>query len=141
MTSNGYLLKRVAEIYSWLDSQIRDNTNSVNLCRACGRCCNFDTFDHHLFVTPPETMYLAAKLGSENIKSMTTGWCPYNVGSKCSVYDYRFAGCRIFYCKADVDFQIRLSESTLKRFKLICEDFQIPYRYTDLPTALNSSPG
>ena len=88
-------------------------------------------------------MYLAANLDAENVKPMTTGrgstslttGCPYNIEGKCSVYEHRFSGCRIFSCKGDTDFQSRLSERALKKFKSLCTDLQIPYRYTDLATA------
>lgn len=141
MRDNGQLLKKVAEVYDWLDLQIRESTRLAGVCDACGKCCDFESFDHRLFVTPPELMYLAANLGAENIRPMTTSRCPYNIGGKCTVYKYRFAGCRIFCCKADTDFQSRLSESALKKFKSICTEFRVPYRYNDLPTALNSFAG
>jgi len=149
MQSGSQLLKRVAEIYDWLDLQITNNSDLAGQCRACGQCCDFDKrgpaaeqgFDHRLFVTTPELMYLAANLGAESIKPMPTSICPYDIDGKCSVYKYRFAGCRIFYCNGDKDFQSELSESALKKFKSICDDFQIPYHYTDLATALNKSAG
>jgi Fe-S-cluster containining protein len=106
-------------------------------CYTCGKCCDFGKFGHRLFITTPELMYLAANLGEENIKPMTTGLCPYNVSGKCSIYELRFSGCRIFFCKGDKDFQGGLSEKTLKKFKLLCREFQIPYCYTDLASALN----
>jgi len=196
---NNRLLERIAEIYKWLDSQISRHVDLAGRCEACGKCCDFgnsaitcgkepDTghdkrFDHHLFVTTPELMYLAANLGtvltaetaesaekkdknknkikrSDNAKNLSVlydpclrrgkpvpaeagggkrkmGRCPYNVGGKCTVYEYRFAGCRIFCCTADADFQSRLSESAIKKFKALCTEFQIPYLYVDLPTALN----
>ena len=140
MPDNGQLLKKVAEVYEWLDLQVRNHNDLVGVCDACGQCCDFDGFDHHLFVTPPELMYLAANLGGENIKPITANRCPYLLDGKCSVYEYRFAGCRIFCCKADADFQSRLSESALKKLKSICEEFQIPYHYSDLATALNGWP-
>jgi len=130
-------LKRVAEVYNWLDLQINSSRNLAGTCRACGECCDFAQFEHRLFVTTPELMYLAANLGDKNIKSMPTTRCPYNIGGKCTVYEYRFAGCRIFCCKGNTDFQSRLSELSLKRFKSICAELQIPYRYTDLAAALN----
>lgn len=141
--TNKRLLGKVAEIYTWLNAQIRDNDLLTGQCKACGKCCDFDKFDHHLFVTPPELMYLttgqqAANLGAENIKSMPTNRCPYNIDGKCTVYEYRFAACRIFCCDADADFQSELSESALKKLKSLCTEFQIPYRYTDLATALNT---
>lgn len=134
---NRQLIKRVAEIYEWLDSQIRESARLAGICDACGKCCDFSKFDHRLFVTPPELMYLAANLGAENVKPMTTGRCSYNIKGKCSVYEHRFSSCRIFSCKSDTDFQSRLSESAVEKFKAICEQFQIPYRYTDLTTAMD----
>jgi len=137
--ANNRLLKRVAEIYGWLDLQICESVHLAGVCDACGKCCDFGSFDHRLFVTTPELMYLAANLSNENIKSMPTTRCPYNRDDRCTIYKYRFAGCRIFCCKADADFQSRLSESVLKKFKSLCTEFQIPYRYTELATALNES--
>jgi len=147
----------VAEIYNWLHSRIRQHGDLAGLCDACGKCCDFGSlapvskqqpapgfdrrFDHRLFITTPELMYLTANLGAENIKPMRTSRCPYNIDGKCTVYEYRFAGCRIFCCKADADFQSRLSESALKKLKAICTEFKIPYRYTDLASALNSLAG
>jgi len=139
--ANERLLEGVAEVYKWLDLQVRQNKDLSGVCESCGKCCDFEGFDHRLFVTPPELMYLAANLNSENIESMPTNRCPYNIDGKCSVYGYRFAGCRIFCCTADKDFQSRLSEAVLQELKSICIEFQIPYRYTDLATALNGYAG
>jgi len=147
--TNSRLLEKVAEVYNWLGLQTHHYSDPAKGCALCGECCNFDSpvpaseqrFDHRLFVTAPELMYLAANLDSENIKPMTSSRCPYNISGKCTIYEYRFAGCRIFHCKADVDFQSELSESALKKFKSICTEFQIPYRYTDLASALNSFVG
>ena len=149
MQNNAQLLKKVAEIYNWLRLQARRYSNLAGKCSTCGECCDFDSpasageqrFDHRLFVTTPELMYLAANLGHENIKPMPRSRCPYKTGGKCTIYEYRFAGCRIFCCKGDADFQSSLSESALKKFKSICTEFQIPYRYEDLPTALNRFAG
>lgn len=140
MQSNSRLIKEVAEIYGRLDSQIKNN-DKAGRCDACGRCCDFGNFDHRLFVTPPEVIYLAASLGKQNLEPMPTNICPYNIDGKCSVYEYRFASCRIFCCNGDKEFQSELSESVLKKFKSICEEFGIDYRYTDLATALNNFAG
>jgi len=139
--ANAQLLRKVAEIYNWFDSQIRENSALAGVCDMCGRCCDFKGFDHRLFVTTSEMIYFAANVGTENIKPMTTSRCPYQTDDKCTVYKFRFAGCRIFYCKGDADFQSRLSESALKKFKSLCTEFQIPYRYVDLAVALNSFTG
>jgi Fe-S-cluster containining protein len=134
---NGRLSKEVAEIYDWLEIQIAES-NTKGQCKACGECCDLEGFDHRLFITPPELMYLKANLGDEKIKPMPTGRCPYNVKGRCTVYEYRFAACRIFCCCANEDFQSRLSETTLKKLKSLCEELQILYRYSDLANALNS---
>ncbi|TKJ39261.1 MAG: hypothetical protein CEE38_00490 [Planctomycetes bacterium B3_Pla] len=136
--TDSQLLKKVAEIYDWLELQIHRINDLAGVCKSCGSCCDFDTFDHRLFVTSPELMYFAASLGAEDVKAMLAGRCPYNVGGKCSVYEHRFAGCRIFSCNGDADFQSELSESVLAKLKSTCTEFQIPYRYLDLATALNS---
>ncbi len=135
------LPKRVAEVYDWLDLQIRRNSDLSGKCETCGRCCDFAKFDHRLFVTTPELLYLAANLGDKNVKPMAGDRCPYNTDGKCTIYEYRFAGCRTFCCKGDADFQSDISESAVKKFKSICEDFQVPYRYSDLPSALNGFVG
>jgi Fe-S-cluster containining protein len=136
--TNKQLLERVAEIYNWLDTQIGEDNELIGRCDACGKCCDFDGFDHRLFATPPELMYLTANIGTENVKPMLTSRCPYNIDGKCTVYEYRFAACRIFCCRADADFQSKLSESALKKLKSLCTEFQILYRYTDLADALNT---
>jgi len=136
-SADARLLTKVAEIYRWLDAQIRQNPDLAGVCDACGRCCDFAAFDHRLFVTTPELLYLAANLGEEKVKRMPAGQCPYNISGKCSIYEYRFAGCRIFCCKSVPDFQNALSELAVKKFKVLCTQLEIPYRYTDLATALN----
>lgn len=124
----------VGQVYNWIDSQINQNPSQ---CQECGKCCDFESYDHHLFITSPELIYFAAKLGPDKIKPMPAGRCPYNIDGKCTVYPYRFGSCRIFFCKADKDFQSKLAEEALGKFKSICEKFRLAYRYTDLSAGLN----
>jgi Fe-S-cluster containining protein len=135
LITNEKLLQEVAEIYNWLDSQISEKLSGK--CEACGQCCDFITFDHRLYVTIPELMYLAAKLKVDTLKSMPQGQCPYNIEGKCSVYLYRFSGCRIFNCKADTEVQSELSEITIGKLKQLSAKFGVTYRYSDLAAALN----
>jgi Fe-S-cluster containining protein len=126
------IIDATAEIYRWIDEQIK------NSCNACGNCCDFDAYGHRLYLTPPELIYLAAQQ-IENPKSKIQNWtgrCPYQVDNKCSIHPHRFASCRIFFCKGDKTQQSDLSEETLKKLKAICNEFDIPYRYMDLKTAL-----
>jgi hypothetical protein len=75
-------------------------------------------------------MYLAAKLGGEKTEPMNAGRCPYNIAGKCSIYEYRFAGCRILS---------GLSESAVQKFKSACTELGVRYEYLHLPTALNEN--
>jgi len=126
----------VAEIYDWIDSQISQNAPQ---CQECGKCCEFESYDHRLFVTSCELIYFVVKISPDKIKPMPAGRCPYNINGKCTVYPLRFAGCRIFSCKGDRDFQSRLSTQAIEKFKAICEKFRLAYRYTNLPAALNKA--
>lgn len=138
LENNPKILSEVERVYSWLASEIAARPESAGNCRTCGRCCDFNSFAHRLFVTTPEIIYFRAKLPDDNIRSFDSGRCPYNLKGKCTVYKYRFAGCRIFCCCGDSDFQSRLSEKAIGRFKSLCRQLRIPYRYMDLPTAMNN---
>lgn len=138
MAQSTTLTQKVSDIYNWLRNQLEEHPDAAGVCRMCGKCCDFDSYDHRLFVTSPEIEYLAEKIGGDNIKHMTNGRCPYNVNGRCTIYENRFAACRIFCCRGDKDFQSRLSEEALKKLKNLCEQLQLPYQYLDLPTSLNN---
>ncbi len=140
MTRNRQLLNEVAAFYDWLDCQTRRYNKPEILCSVCGKCCKFKEFGHLLFVTGPELIFLAANR-DDKLRKMPDDICPYNKWGKCTVYRHRFSGCRIYNCHADKDFQAVLSESAVKKLKSICETFDIPYRYTDLKTALENFNG
>ena len=138
MKHNKEIIRRVKAIYKWLDEQIAANRKVAGVCDACGKCCDFETFGHRLFVTTPEMIFFANKLRDKNIKKMAGGRCSYQIEGKCTVYAHRFAGCRIFCCKGDARFQSDLTEAVIEKFKSLCDEFKIPYRYIDLPTALQN---
>lgn len=121
----------VKRIYDWLDASI----NSIGgRCSACGECCDFKSFGHKLYITTPELLYF--KTNIKDLKQMTD-ICPYMQSDKCTAREFRFAGCRIFFCKADSELLSSLSEQTLEKFKKLCDKYSLQYRYTDLKTALN----
>jgi len=135
------IIERVSEIYKWIEAQQLANKDIAGRCEVCGKCCDFELYDHRLYVTTPEIIYFVEKLGSGNIKQMVNGRCCYQVEGKCSVHAYRFSGCRIFCCKGKATFQSELTEAAIKKFKALCDELQIPYRYVDLPTALKEANG
>jgi len=130
------LLEEVAALYDWIEAQLQQHPERAGTCSGCGDCCDFVGYDHLLFVTPPELIYLAHQLDVTSLAPMPSGRCPYQKGTKCSIHTYRFSGCRIFCCHGDAEFQSELTEAALKRLKDICERFEIPYRYADLAKAL-----
>ena len=133
MTTSNKRFNTVEQVYTWIDAQVV-NTGD---CNACGDCCDFKSFGHRLYITSVEMKYFTEKMG-DDLRKMNNNICPYRVDGKCTVYPYRFAGCRIFACGRDEDLESTLSEKTLERFKQIGENNNLPYQYTDLKTALNS---
>ena len=132
------LIAEMADLYAWIDGQLRLDAGGAGQCEACGACCDFPVYGHRLYVTPPELAYLATKLGTTALKPMLTGRCPYQQDQRCTVHEHRFATCRVFCCKGDAAFQSELSEAVLKKLKAMCERWEIPYRYQDLSMALET---
>ncbi|MHC4291024.1 MAG: YkgJ family cysteine cluster protein [Planctomycetota bacterium] len=126
------IIQEVDTIYHWLDEQI---SGLKQPCDACGDCCDFESFGHKLYVSTPELIYFQHHLGS-NIKEMITGICPYRIKGKCTVYPYRFSGCRIFCCKGEDEKQNKLSEKIVRKFKILCDEYGTPYHYVYLKSGL-----
>ncbi len=134
METDSHVIGAVAEVYAFIDSRVAETDSA---CKVCGKCCDFDSYDHRLFVTTPELVYFAFHISPDSIKPMPGGLCPYNIKGVCSVHPRRFAACRIFSCTGDVDAQNRLSEAAVAKLKSICEQSNIPYQYMDLKAALS----
>jgi len=130
------LVDEVAALYDWLDAELGRNADRAGRCTACGKCCDFAGYDHRLFVTAPELIYLATRLETTGLRDMVAGRCPYQDGTRCTVHAHRFASCRIFCCHGDPDLQSELSEQAVARLRDLCERFDVPYSYTELSEAL-----
>lgn len=128
------IIEAVVTVYVTIDAKVHSERGR---CQACGNCCSFKDYDHRLFVTSPEILYFKTAIGKSPILPMQKGVCPYKIDGKCTVYEHRFAGCRIFSCKDSPEMQSDLSERSIKKFKEICEKFDISYNYTELSAALN----
>jgi hypothetical protein len=132
------IVRRVGEIYEWIDARLSGAGRRAGMCSVCGKCCDFAAFGHRLFITSPELLHFTAS-STDGIRIMGGGRCPYNVGGKCETYATRFAGCRIFCCGGDAEFQSTLTEAAIEKFKGLCLEYDLPYRYMDLVCALNSA--
>lgn len=131
------LTAAVKDLYQQIDDRILNNRQNSIQCKACGKCCNFPSFGHKLYLTTPEIIYFASSAKCTTLRKMDRGICPYNIEGKCTVYPFRFTGCRIFTCGASEDFQSDLSEWSITILKGICADFKIPYHYAELSRWLN----
>ena len=131
-------IKKVEALYNKLHEMLNANPESAGNCAACGRCCDFKTYDHLLYITDAELIYLAHHIGRENILTMKNGVCPYRKENKCTVHEYRFAGCRIFCCNGNYEFQSNVTESILAELKKLCDEMNMDYHYRQLSTALNN---
>lgn len=129
------VLAEMDTLYQELDVKVA-GVNDPTACRACGRCCDFDAFGHKLYLTTPELLYFAHHV-AQPFMPMTNGVCPYRIDGKCSVYLYRFTGCRIFQCSSSTAAQSDLTEAILVRLKQLCREHNIPYHYINLNAALN----
>lgn len=137
MQVRSLIADKVEEVYNWIEEQIKENVPEDKRCQGCGKCCDFENFGHRLFITSPELLHFRIEVGKDNILPMEHGVCPYMQDGKCTVHENRFSGCRIFFCKAEDDFQSWLSEESIRRFKEICDKYGIPYQYKELSAALN----
>jgi len=107
------------------------------ICRASGRCCNFERWGHRLYVTGLEAAYTLTRLGEEQAVSVgdiadarERGGCPFQVGMLCSVHGIKPLGCRTYYCDPTArEWQELLTERSLAEVRAIHERYEIPYRY------------
>ena len=107
------------------------------VCRASGRCCNFERWGHRLYVTGLEAAYTLTRLGTDQAVSgadvaaaRARGGCPFQSGTLCSVHGIKPLGCRTYYCDPTArDWQEVLTERSLGEIRAIHEHHEIPYRY------------
>lgn len=127
--TNSSLIKEVGSLYKWLDSRIQKSIPD-DICTGCGECCEFEKYGHRIYISNLELLYLKSFI--PNLPAVVNGRCPFMEGNKCTVRDYRFAACRIFFCKADAIFQQDLSEEFIKKIKILSKTYKVEYRYGNL---------
>ena len=132
MVKDSQIIQKVDAIYQWLEGELAHLFQS---CQACGNCCDFESFGHRLYITTPELLYFEHHAVSP-IKVMNAGVCPYRIDGKCSVYPYRFVGCRIFTCQGDAEKESKMCEQAIKKLKALCDGHEIDYHYVCLKTGL-----
>src|SRR2546423_8063278 len=83
------------------------------VCRASGRCCQFEKYGHRMYVTGVEAMHFEKKMKHERRKTKDgkgislpqltehTEGCPYQVEGLCTAREARPLGCRVYFCDAN----------------------------------------
>lgn len=107
------------------------------VCNQSGRCCNFDAWDHRLYVTGLEAAYLCSRLEHQLTLDAITraradGGCPFQKALLCTVHTIRPIGCRVYFCdQSDEGWQQVLTEHTLAEVRAIHDRHDIPYQYAE----------
>jgi hypothetical protein len=118
------LLQELAAMYDRLHCEQRSHKNT---CELCGRCCDFGSFDHRLFVTAIELALL-----TQEAPSAAAGQrCSYQLGDQCTARGRRALGCRVFFCRTTAQ-ESALYEHYHAQLCALHEKFNVPYLYVEL---------
>ncbi len=129
----------MADFYSDLDAAIAAHQPE---CRNRGACCRFREFGHSLYVTTLEVAYFLARHPSPTTptaRSSPDGCCPFHVNGQCTTRQGRPMGCRIFYCKKELQhWQGPMTEAFLARLKALHARLGVPYLYAEWLATLDA---
>ena len=131
----------IRNLYADLDQAVAQHGPT---CWASGRCCDFNTFGHRLFVTGLEVMWVLETHQTwkksrprpdpqpEGLDLTTEAGCPFQVQRLCTIHRIRPMGCRIFFCQQGTDrWQGPLYEQFLAKLRALHDQHGVPYRYLE----------
>jgi Fe-S-cluster containining protein len=133
------------------------------LCTTSGRCCNFESYGHRLYVTTMELAAFDGQLESAQAQSSqqepiaspaknslplltttsnkpptTNSSCPFQIDRLCSVHGIRPFGCRVFFCdQTATDWQHEQYERFHAQLRRLHEELDVPYFYVEWRFALD----
>jgi len=135
-----------------LDREVRDKGPT---CWSSGKCCQFESYGHRLYVTGLEIAWFLAQptpetpeVPSEIVGGLPIltpssggeGGCPYQVAKRCTAHAIRPTGCRVFFCQQGTsDWQQDLYERYLASLRALHEQHQVTYRYMDWMAGLSEA--
>ena len=128
------LLSDLRKLYEDLDEEL---TTTPVACDRCGRCCNFRTFGHQLYMTPAEAALLFQR-PSPHVDLARPGRCPYQQGTDCGARHRRTLGCRVFFCRAPETATAQIYEKYNLRIRQLHQRYCIPYAYVALDKLVQS---
>ena len=102
------------------------------VCRASGRCCDFEAFGHELFASRLEVDLLVAESGLAAFDPAPR-LCPCRKERRCGARAPRPLGCRAFFCDESRTAAMQaLHERFLRRLKELHDRHGIPWSYAPL---------
>lgn len=129
--------QRLEAIYGMIADQV---AALAPTCVASGRCCNFESYEHRLYVTGLEAAWCVAQLAPEHPElsqesladAQQRGGCPFQVGKLCGVHTIKPVGCRTYFCDPRAEgWQEALTERAHGMVKALHESADVPYRYME----------
>jgi len=112
------------------------------VCWLSGRCCDFDRFDHRLYVTGLEVAWVLSRPAAEQGQTVREmlgdevidlhGPCALQVGKRCTIHAVRALGCRVFFCDASTrGWQQEIYERYLAELRRVHDEHHVPYAYLE----------
>jgi len=137
--SDPEFISAVAGVFAETDAIIADHSP---VCTNRSLCCHFDAYDHRLYVTSTELAYFLSGFSDDLLSPENDGYCPYQVGGRCTARQHRPLGCRVFFCDPDSQsWQPGLTESMLIRLRAIGKAHDLPEVYADWTASLRELGG
>ena len=128
---------RMHAIYQLIADQVAARAPA---CVASGRCCNFETYGHRLYVTGLEAAWCVNQLTSEHPtldaktihEALERGGCPFQVAKLCGIHTIKPVGCRTYFCdRTAQEWQESLTERAHAMVKRTHTIAGVPYRYME----------
>jgi len=128
---------RLDAIYTMIADQV---TARSPVCVASGRCCNFESYGHRLYVTGLEAAWCVRRLADDSppltidsvLAAKARGGCPFQVGTLCGVHTIKPVGCRTYFCDpTSQTWQENLTERAHEMVRGLHRSSGAPYRYME----------
>ncbi len=154
----------IRSLYARLDADIAAHGPT---CWQSGKCCNFGSYGHRLYVTALEVAWFVRQASVARARSLSetiqtdaalaltvlapaacddprpalSDVCPYQADRRCTVHAIRPLGCRVFFCQEGTqDWQQVLYEHYLNELRELHRRHDIAYRYADWLALLDEVP-
>lgn len=129
-----HLINAIRNLYQRLDAEV---ARLPVHCKACGHCCHFADFDHVLFLSSLEAIYLFSEATPSPPHPNEA--CPFLSGTQCTARERRALGCRTFFCdRTHRETLQALYEKYHRELKHMVEDTGIEWTYAPLTVQIEA---